>query len=411
MDAEAIKKVNNNIKNTINSFMSGNCYLVMIYLLSIIFIIIFTYSLYLRKELTKGENSLITMRKIPLGDKKSISALENSDYNLVGSDGLVYGLIDYTVYGSFNSCCQGEVINGYVSIEALQEVIKQGVRLLDFEIYFKDGKAVVAAGRNNVYMKDTYNELEIGTVLAEVKKLALGGVANSTDPLILNFRIISKNSNIFHILEKKIMKHLSGHLVPLHKSNDMTYKNILKTPFKNLKGKVVIFVNDKYTNNFKDNKKFLELVNAHGGQGEKGLLKYVTDYGVQNEGSPSLYIEEMKETKFGITTPNVLSSINSKWKMHHNCGFQGVLMNFGINDDNLKSYREKYLKAGKAFVLKDEEWNPQKKENFQNYKENFRLRRKRRSVKLPEAQNEAVDPTPKIHELSTSDAFSFKGVL
>ena len=409
MDAEAIKKVNNNIKNTINSFMSGNCYLVMIYLLSIIFIIIFTYSLYLRKELTKGENSLITMRKIPLGDDESISAF--SDYDASSSDGLVYGLIDYTVYGSFNSCCQGEVINGYVSIEALQEVIKQGVRLLDFEIYFKDGKAVVAAGRNNVYMKDTYNELEIGTVLAEVKKLALGGVANSTDPLILNFRIISKNSNIFHILEKKIMKHLSGHLVPLHKSNDMTYKNILKTPFKNLKGKVVIFVNDKYTNNFKDNKKFLELVNAHGGQGEKGLLKYVTDYGVQNEGSPSLYIEEMKETKFGITTPNVLSSINSKWKMHHNCGFQGVLMNFGINDDNLKSYREKYLKAGKAFVLKDEEWNPQKKENFQNYKENFRLRRKRRSVKLPEAQNEAVDPTPKIHELSTSDAFSFKGVL
>lgn len=394
MDAAAIKKVNNNIKNTINSFMSGNCYLVMIYLLSIIFIIIFTYSLYLRKELTKGENSLITMKKIPEGDENSIIALENSDYTLTGSDGLEYGLIDYTVYGSFNSCCQGEVINGHVSIEALQEVIKQGVRLLDFEIYFKDGKAVVAAGRNNVYMKDTYNELEIGTVLAEVKKLALGGVANSTDPLILNFRIISKNPNIFHILEKKIMKHLSGHLVPLHLTKDITDRNILKTQFINLKGKVVIFVNDKYTNNFKDNKNFFELVNAHGKQGKKGLLKYVTDYGVQNEGSPSLYIEEMKETKFGITTPNVLSSINSKWKMHHDCGFQGVLMNFGINDDNLKSYRKKFLDAGKAFVLKD-----------------IKIMRKRRTVTMPEAQNESVDPTPKIHELSTSDAVSVKAVL
>ena len=50
-------------------------------------------------------------------------------------------------------------------------------------------------------------------------------------------------------------------------------------------------------------------------------------------------------------------------------------------------------------------------ENFQNYKENFRLRRKKRSVKLPEEQDEAVNPTPKIHELSTSDAVSFKGVL
>lgn len=390
---DAIKKTGENIKNTINSFMSGNCYLVMVYLLSIIFIIIFTYSLYLRKELTKGENSLITMRKIPDGDKKSISALENSDYtnSVTGKDN---GLVDYTVYGSFNSCCQGEVINGYVSIEALQEVIKQGVRLLDFEIYFKDGKAVVAAGRNNVYMKDTYNELEIGTVLAEVKKLALGGVANSIDPLILNFRIISKNSNIFHILEKKIMKHLSGHLVSLQKENVITDTNILTRPFKDLKGKVVIFVNDKYTNNFKDNKKFLELVNAHGGQDKKGLLKYVTDYSVQNEGSQSLYIEEMKEDKFGITTPNVLSSINSKSSMHHDCGFQGVLMNFGINDDNLKSYRTKYLTAGKAFVLKDK-----------------KIMRKRRSVKLPEEQDEAVNPTPKIHELSTSDAVSFKAVL
>ena len=127
----------------------------------------------------------------------------------------------------------------------------------------------------------------------------------------------------------------------------------------------------------------------------------------------------MKEDKFGITTPNVLSSINSKWNMHHDCGFQGVLMNFGINDDNLKSYRTKYLTAGKAFVLKNEftKNNNEKenfqnyKENFQNYKENFRLRRKRRSVKLPEEQDEAVNPTPKIHELSTSDAISFKGVL
>ena len=191
------------------------------------------------------------------------------------------------------------------------------------------------------------------------------------------------------------MKHLSDKLVSLHLSKNIGKKDtVLTTPFKNLKGKVVIFVNDKYTNNFKDNKKFLELVNAHGGQGEKGLLKYVTDYGVQNEGSPSLYIEEMKENKFGITTPNILSSINSKWKMHHEFGFQGVLMNFGINDDNLKSYRKKYLEKKKAFILKDK-----------------KIMRKRRSVKLPEAQNEGVDPTPKIHELSTSDAFSFKGVL
>ena len=62
-------------------------------------------------------------------------------------------------------------------------------------------------------MKDTYNHLEIGTVLAEIKKLALRGGAgnlNQSDS-ILNFRIVSNNPNVYHILEKK-MKHLSDYL-------------------------------------------------------------------------------------------------------------------------------------------------------------------------------------------------------
>ena len=57
-----VELVSNKIKQAITSSMSGNCYLVMIYLLSIIFLIIFTYSLYLRKELTKHENSLKNTR-------------------------------------------------------------------------------------------------------------------------------------------------------------------------------------------------------------------------------------------------------------------------------------------------------------------------------------------------------------
>lgn len=388
----ALNKTKENITKTLTSFMSGNCYLVMIYLISIIFLIIFTYSLYLRKELTKHENSLKDMKKIPENDKTSIRALDNSDYTLT-EDGLNYSLIDYNVFGSFNSCCTGEVINGYVSIDALKEVIKQGVRLLDFEIYFKDGKAVVAAGRNNIYMKDTYNELEIGTVLHEVKKSALRGVQNSTDPLILNFRIVSKNSNIFHILEKKIMKHLSEHLASLHLSNSIIDKNILTTDFKNLKNKVLIFINDP-NNNFKDNKNFNELVNAHGGQGKKGLVKYMTDYSIQNEGSPSMYIEENK-LKFTITTPNVMSNINSKWKMHHNCGVQGVLMNFGggYNDDNLKTYRNKFLSEGKAFILK-----------------NKKLRRKRQVVSLPPKQDKDVDPKQIIRKIG-NDIVYFKSKL
>ena len=143
--------------------MGSNCYIVLVYLISIIFLIVFTYSIYLRAELNKFNTGIRKMKSAKKEhelnvDMPSITALTNSDYIAkTPEDGLPYGLIDYYVMGSFNSCCTGDVINGYVSLEALKQVISYGVRLLDFEIYFKDGKVVVAAGRNNIYMKDTYN--------------------------------------------------------------------------------------------------------------------------------------------------------------------------------------------------------------------------------------------------------------
>ena len=62
--AEKIKNITNMAQNISNKIMGSNCYLIVVYLLSIVFIIIFTYSLYLRKELTKHENSLKDMKKI-----------------------------------------------------------------------------------------------------------------------------------------------------------------------------------------------------------------------------------------------------------------------------------------------------------------------------------------------------------
>jgi hypothetical protein len=250
---------------------------------------------------------------------------------------------------------------------------------LDFEIYFKDEKVVVAAGRNNIYMKDTYNELEVGTVFSEIKKRALRGGNNSSDPLILNFRIVSKNPNVFHILEKKIMKHFSDFLVDKNIPVENSRKNgtVFNTPFKKLKNKVIIFVDDPYKN-FSDNVGFKELVNACTHDCSGGEIKLYTDYQIQNEGNIDTYIAEAKNN-FLITTPNVMGK-NSKWLMHHQCGVQGVLMNFGggYHDDNFKGYRLKFLGEQKAFILK------------RKY-----LRRRAEKVLNIDAQNKEMDPTQK----------------
>ena len=331
----------NKAKQFANKMMDSNCYIIIVYVVSIIFLVILTYSIYFRKEMTKKDSSL---RKMERNKEKveddlklaSVTALTNSDYNRkTPKHSLSYGLIDYYVFGSVNSCCQGDVINGYVSIEALKNVISYGVRLLDFELYFKDNKVVVAAGRNNAYMKDTYNHLEIGTVLAEIKKLALRGGAgnlNQSDPLILNFRIVSNNPNVYHILEKKIMKHLSDYLADRRfgKEGKIQDKDIFITDFDKLKNKVLIFVDDP-NKNYEQNDGFYELVNAttHGTGSRSGSLSLLTDYQVKNENSPEKYRQDAHH-KFLITRPDVMEGVNSPFMIHHANGCQGVMMNLVV---------------------------------------------------------------------------------
>lgn len=372
----------NKAKQLADTIMGSNCYIIVVYLVCIIFLVILTYSIYFSKELTKKEKTMrqiIRNKEIIEEESKlpSIVALTGSDYNArTPEHGFSYGLIDYYVFGSVNSCCHGDVINGYVSIEALKNVIGYGVRLLDFELYFKDNKVVVAAGRDNIYMKDTYNHLEIGTVLSEVKKLALRGNSgnyNSSDPLILNFRVVSNNPNVYHILEKKIMKHLSDYLADRRfgKEGKVQDKDIFTTNFKNLRGKVLIFVDDP-NKNYLDNPNFYELVNAT----TAGKLALYTDYQIKNENSPERYRDDAKH-KFILTKPDAITQINSSYMIHQNNGCQGVMMNFGGNyfDDNMKGYIRKFSMAMKAFVLKPSH-----------------LLRQRIAVNLPTEQDAGLNP-------------------
>lgn len=356
--SEAMNNMKNKATELANKIMDSNCYLIIVYLISIIFIIILSYSIYFKQELGKSSKNLALMKKqVELDketDKPTISALSETDYIQQSGtpDKGPSTLIDYHVMGSFNSCCTGPVINGHVSLEALSIVLNMGVRLLDFEIYLKDNKVVVAAGRNNVYMKDTYNELDIGKVLSHVRSVAINSSNNGTDPLILNFRILSKNPNVYHILEKKITEHLGDYLVNRQFGKGGTYKNVLlDTEFKNLKNKVIIFAHDT-TLNFMDNPRFFEIVNGFSGIG--GNLLFYNNYQIKNENKPETYIEETK-SKFCISVPNIMDRRNSAWVIHHSYGVQGTLMNFGggYNNELLEGYKNKFFDSQKAYLLKN----------------------------------------------------------
>ena len=122
-------KAMNAMKEAMDSAMSGNCYLIVVYLVCIIFLIIFSYSVYLRKEFSKSKDNvdeMIRTEKEDDGLYNNIDAFK--DYEKEGDygKGTRFALIDYHIMGSYNSCGTGPAVNGWVDEKALENVINRG---------------------------------------------------------------------------------------------------------------------------------------------------------------------------------------------------------------------------------------------------------------------------------------------
>jgi len=357
---EKASKSIDTMKNMVSDVMSGNCYLIVVYLVCIIFLIIFSYSLYLRKEFTKAEVNVKKMKDELTTKNFQLTAF--NEYDLMGDygKGTKFALIDYYIKGSYNSCCTGPIINGSVDLRALKTVISQGVRFLDFEIYLRKNKIIVAAGRDNIYIKDTLNELNISSVLETVKREAIeGNVINNSDPLILSFRIMSENDAVYEGLANSIKKIFNDYLLSAnygycgiktkYNKKNIFENNVLFADIGKLKRKVIIFAKGPSNDptSYKKNKKFYELMN---GGDEDGRINYKPDYKVNND-SERKNIEEHKN-HYCISYPDVTTTKNSSASIHWVYGCQAILMNFGagFNNYQMDYYNKKF--ALKALVLK-----------------------------------------------------------
>jgi len=112
-------------------------------------------------------------------------------------------LRDYYIKTAYNCCALGDFKNTYVDLCALENVLKQGVRCLDFEIYSLNGKPVVAvSSKDDYFIKESFNSLDLGSVLDYINNYAFSGsiAPNSNDPLLLHFRIKSENIKMYDTL-------------------------------------------------------------------------------------------------------------------------------------------------------------------------------------------------------------------
>ena len=336
----------NKIHQHVSSILQNNNILAKYFLVFLLIICVIIIAIYINGQITKKKKNNNTM-------KTNLDIVENYVSNLNINDAKYqHNLRDYYIMSSYNSCCNGNFENGYVTTDALKTVIKRGTRLLDFEVYSVDGNTVIAASdTDNYYQKSTYNSLPFGDVMNIIENYAFSAstAPNFNDPLILHFRIKSTNDDVFNNMAQILSKSFSNHRLPGKYNYESAGENIGAESIKNFLGKV-IFVVDASNKQFKDTK-LNELVNFTSGT---MFLQSLRDYDVRFTPSSDDLINSNKKN-MALTMPDIKGTdYNMDPSIHFKMGCQCVCMNFQSIDTYLIYYLEEFNSAGSAFILKPE---------------------------------------------------------
>lgn len=364
--------------NMINIMQEKQYYIDMLFLMiiGVTFILIL---LYIVNEIRKKKTNISRMKNnLDVIDKR----IQNINFNDAKYQ---FKLRDYYIMSSYNSCCDGGFENGYVSLDALKQVILRGARVLDFEIYSVDNKTVIAASdNNNFYQKGTYNSLPFSSTMDLIERYAFSAstAPNYNDPLFLHFRIKSKKPHVFNDMAKSLASSFSRYRLPSKYNYESGGENIGTEPLKNFNRRVV-FLCDKENNMF-ENSPLDELINFSSGT---VFLQKLRNYDVLYAPNGSTLIEENKKN-MAITMPDLTKQdTNVDPGIHFKYGCQLVCMNFQNVDSNLVYYLEEFNNAGSAFILKPPELRYEPKYAKQPDKQNPQLSYAPRLIKKPYFQH------------------------
>jgi hypothetical protein len=264
-----------------------------------------------------------------------------------------YKLRDYYIKTAYNCCALGDFKNTYVDLCALDNVLKQGVRCLDFEIYSLKGKPVVAvSSKDEYYIKESFNSILLGDVLDHINNYAFSGskCPNSKDPLILHFRIKSKNKPMYDVMAELIYTKLSTRLLEPSYGNEYNGNNLSSDNIKDFMGKIIVSV-DKANPLFEDTK-MKEITNI---ASNSIFMRALRDDGVKFTPDFEELIEFNKKN-ITISMPNLSSTDeNVEAAVHMRYGCQCIAMNYQNYDEHLEFIDTFFENEGHAFVLKPEE--------------------------------------------------------
>jgi hypothetical protein len=339
--SDLIKNIN---VNTLN-LLKNKTYLVKVIIISIMILIIFGILISIYKISHLNNNNCNKLENV----YKSFPKISSINTSL---DLFKYNLRDYYIKTSYNSCSAGNFKSDFVNVCALKNVIKQGVRCLDFGIYSLNDKPVISTSSvSDYYTKETYNSIEFGDAMSIISNYAFSGgtCPNPNDPLLLNFRIMSNNTKIYDIMANVLYNTLESRLLSKEFSYENNGNNLGSMPIKLFVGKIIIIVDR--TNPLYEQTKLDEYVNIASGA---IFMRNYTYSKIKNVQDMNEVIEFNKKNMSIIIPDLSYKAKNYSAALVMKYGCQLVAMSFQNVDTYMEYYTELFNSAGYAYILKPE---------------------------------------------------------
>ena len=265
-----------------------------------------------------------------------------------------YYLNDYYIKSAYNACSVGTYQNSAVSLCILKDILKQGARCLDFEIYSIDDKPIVATSIDkSYYVKETFNYVPFANVLLTLRDYAFSstGAPNPRDPIIIHLRIKSSNQKMFSNMAK-LFRESADLLLSKEYSFENQGKNLGRTPLSKYLGKIIVIADKSYPD-FLENRDLNEFINMTSNSIFMRALRFTKDVKFTPD------VSEMKaynKQNFTIVLPDdTVDPDNPNPLLSRALGCQMVAMRYQKPGASMNDDIDFFSQHGHAFVLKPKE--------------------------------------------------------
>uniref|UniRef100_A0A6C0DQ92 Phosphatidylinositol-specific phospholipase C X domain-containing protein n=1 Tax=viral metagenome TaxID=1070528 RepID=A0A6C0DQ92_9ZZZZ len=271
-------------------------------------------------------------------------------------------LKEYIIKSSYNTAISGN----HVNLDMIKHVLSKGCRFLDFEVFYDGKDAFVSYSHDATYKTlQTDSSYSLTTVLNKVMGSAFNTDSpNPHDPLFIQLRVKSNNTNVYRAVAASIHSSLLSKLYPEEITEKTTLNDIMKK---------VVLVMDKTINvEYKDHadcsKKetktvhekdedcydLTNYINVESGSNLMRLARYSdmldrkTNPPEINDDNDSTTVSKMQVVIPDVDYRVVNNPTLSPFVLKYGC--QMVLYRFYNNDSNLVDYEDFFKHFKTAFV-------------------------------------------------------------